>query len=919
MQQGWGVLRMTVFFGAAILGTATSSAQLPGVVDITATAQGWSSSLGLSNAYSGNAFVGRYIGATNLYRNWFVFDVPALTSRVVQVGFVLNTGEVRLPRTCRSFRLRAVATPPATVLADPSSAAVYADLGAGTIYGETYICYFHDYSNITLPLAAGIEAAVGTAQGGKFVLGGSLEDLTPGSDEPEYACDVYSPAHLVLWLAAPPVVVTNASGFDVAFGYSAGLTAEVFSAEPCIFQWRFNGKPVVGATNSTLWFAQFLPEQAGSYDLLASNASGSVTSTVALAAGHLFDFNMSSQTVTLPEGSTLLEYAGVGGQQPVALQWRKDGVDVPGATSGALFIPYATVADCGRYVAVVSNVFGVATSPPINVVVYQQVPVFTQEPGGRTNYVGDFVYLSSAVSAAPEASFQWFHNGIPIPDATGYSLRFPALQRANAGDYYVVAGNSVGTTTSQVATIRVIVVPPYLDLKPLSKAVFPGGNHLLNTFVHGSPPIILQWWKDDQPIAGATNDSLALTAFAAEQAGRYYLLASNDAGIVTGRVAVVSLAPGGPADFWEQVQPTNDNYHLYSLAVGNGKCIAVGGNGKILCSHDGATFSEIPSFLTNRLRVVAFAGSNFLAAGEGGLLLRFSGETNSTVAQVALPTTKIIAGIAVAPDAVILVGNDGVVLFSTNGSSFQPAISPNNADFRSVAWGNERFVAVGSFDPDPVTGVYPGCLIVSSNGVDWSDQTPPGAARFFKVTFLDGMFMALGQNSGLWSSADGLNWVRRGDDLLDYDARLMSLARGAGQFLLVGNNPITERIQLLGFTSWDGINWTARVMPANFPVSDSCFFGGRWILAGFQGAIWRSRLLAELRLSAAPSGMGLHLGLAAENLAGVELQVSDNCRTWTSLSVFTNGFGSTSLNVDFNPERSRQFYRLVSPVAFSAK
>src|SRR5262249_6598367 len=86
--------------------------------------------------------------------------------------------------------------------------------------------------------------------------------------------------------------------------------ASANGAAPITYQWLFNGTPIVGATNRTLSVASPQPAQWGYYSLIASNASGSVTSQVAelkvfAAAPHSIRGIQAEA-----DGSTILSFAG---------------------------------------------------------------------------------------------------------------------------------------------------------------------------------------------------------------------------------------------------------------------------------------------------------------------------------------------------------------------------------------------------------------------------------------------------------------------------------------------------------------------------------------------------------------------------------------------------------------------------------
>lgn len=67
-----------------------------------------------------------------------------------------------------------------------------------------------------------------------------------------------------------------------------------------------------------------------------------------------------AQTIGTGTSATLMVAAE--GSGPLAYQWRKGGVDLPGANSAVLVIPAATPADAGSYTSTVTNAAGAATS-----------------------------------------------------------------------------------------------------------------------------------------------------------------------------------------------------------------------------------------------------------------------------------------------------------------------------------------------------------------------------------------------------------------------------------------------------------------------------------------------------------------------------------------------------------------------------
>src|SRR5262249_44475785 len=63
---------------------------------------------------------------------------------------------------------------------------------------------------------------------------------------------------------------------------AASLTVVAIGDAPLSYQWRFGGVNITDATNSSLTISPVSLAQAGNYDVIVTNNSGSVTSSVAV-------------------------------------------------------------------------------------------------------------------------------------------------------------------------------------------------------------------------------------------------------------------------------------------------------------------------------------------------------------------------------------------------------------------------------------------------------------------------------------------------------------------------------------------------------------------------------------------------------------------------------------------------------------
>ncbi len=95
----------------------------------------------------------------------------------------------------------------------------------------------------------------------------------------------------LLSLKGPPEFVSEPQSQSVYSGSPAGFGGWASGAQPVTYKWLFRGAPLAGKTEATLSLSVVGTNDAGDYQLVASNASGSITSRVA------------SLTVTLPFSS----------------------------------------------------------------------------------------------------------------------------------------------------------------------------------------------------------------------------------------------------------------------------------------------------------------------------------------------------------------------------------------------------------------------------------------------------------------------------------------------------------------------------------------------------------------------------------------------------------------------------------------
>jgi N-acetylmuramoyl-L-alanine amidase len=246
-----------------------------------------------------------------------------------------------------------------------------------------------------------------------------------------------------------------------------------------------------------------------------------------------------------------------------AFQWRKNGVPladggrISGATTPTLTISNVTGADATSYDVVVSNGAGPAYSAPAQLRVS---PAIIAQPASRTNVVGSSASFTVGADGQSPLSYRWRKNGVPLVDgnnitgATTDTLLISPVADADGGTYSVVVSNSAGVVTSAEATLTV-AEPPLITLQPQSQTVVVGTTVTFTVAATGTPPLSYQWLFEDEPIPGATSNTLVRVNVQPSDAGNYSVQITNLAGIAISDPALLTVLPPTPIVLTLEILP----------------------------------------------------------------------------------------------------------------------------------------------------------------------------------------------------------------------------------------------------------------------------------------------------------------------------------------------------------------------------
>lgn len=180
-----------------------------------------------------------------------------------------------------------------------------------------------------------------------------------------------------------------------------------------------------------------------------------------------------------------------GGSGALGFHWLKDGIPLSdddrrgGTATDTLTLRGVLGADEGAYSVVLTNSLGSVTSAAATLTVID--PAITSQPVATKRDPGQSATLTVVATGTTPLSYQWSHNGVPIPGAMNPSLTLSNLQGLDAGLYTVAVNNSHGTQVSTAAELSVNLATPAPDFNPqtmtfkevYSMAIQPDGKILV--------------------------------------------------------------------------------------------------------------------------------------------------------------------------------------------------------------------------------------------------------------------------------------------------------------------------------------------------------------------------------------------------------------------------------------------------------
>jgi alpha-tubulin suppressor-like RCC1 family protein len=325
------------------------------------------------------------------------------------------------------------------------------------------------------------------------------------------------------------------------------------------------------------------------------------------------------------------------------------------------------------------------------VCMWAQAPVVAllQSPR-QTVALGQPLTLGVAVSGATVTSYQWAHNGRPIPGATGASYTLSSATGLDDGWYTATATTSLGLVTGPVTFVNVSVpVSQLLEFVPANASAIttPSGETNLVTVAAGdSHTIALRadgtvaaWGANDQ---GQASVPAGLTDVVAIAAGGKLSLALK----VDGRVVA-----WGSNDYGERNVPS-DLSDVVAATTSGSHCLALRRDGTVTAWGDNYSGeATVPGNIPTVVGIAASWGYSLGVTQNGSLTV-----WGVSGIAYALPNLNQVVAVSAGSTFGLALNADGTVV------DWRQYLSPSYSTIGGVPTDLKNVVAIGAADTNAI-------------------------------------------------------------------------------------------------------------------------------------------------------------------------------------------------------------------------
>jgi Pectate lyase superfamily protein len=199
---------------------------------------------------------------------------------------------------------------------------------------------------------------------------------------------------------------------------------------------------------------------------------------------------------------------------------------------------------------------------------------------------------------------------------------------------------------------------------------------------------------------------------------------------------------------------------------------------------------------------MAYNGSLYVVVGSNGNIL--TSTDGSTWSQTVSGTTNNLLDIAYGGGTFVAVGANGTVLYSTNGTVWQPSGAVSYTNINAITYASSKFVLVTLL----------GEIYTSNNGITWTLQSSGVSVALNAIAYGNSTFVVGGTNGTILTSSDAITWINTTVGYYDIlGLRYITDTVGGSSFVAVAAyNKV--------YTSTNGTTWTRSLIDAFVSVTN---------------------------------------------------------------------------------------------------
>lgn len=391
-----------------------------------------------------------------------------------------------------------------------------------------------------------------------------------------------------------PLIVRPLVDLNVLQGEDAEFQVVAAGTPPLYYEWYFNGNLLLAGPNDTT-LSLTAPDvaQSGRYTVLVRNALGAASSEAVLTVLAPVSISVSPQSVIATNNMTAKLTVTASGNPPPVYQWRRNGVNIPGAVYRDLDLPQVTGESGGSFSVVVANRLGALSSEIASLKVIAgpnitlpfsdmfssrgsiggysgtgfgentDASAESGEPRHADKEGGKSVWLRWTAPGNGLATFSVRGSGfdtllaiyigssvtnlhpVAADDDRGGYLTSVASFNAMAGTNYAIAVDGLSGASGNVSLKWTLnpdaPVYPEITAQPVSVTVSAGGTAAFGVSASSATALRYQWYFGCQPLKGQTNDVLIINNVQTRHVGSYYVLVSNNSASVASLSAALEI------------------------------------------------------------------------------------------------------------------------------------------------------------------------------------------------------------------------------------------------------------------------------------------------------------------------------------------------------------------------------------------